>query len=610
MVNEDMNAYWYTYEMTWQVWGIPSILMWEAKIGSDKNFSYELDNTETRETIKQIFDSDLPWDSRWTYIWNLAKTVINWSQLASLPKNIWKAVKRDAPSYFTANDLADTIQNTEAGREFYRRWIVTPKTPEEAEIFFDTILKNWQYRPWSDSFTKSLIQFDDYWHMNGKEKWNKNDAEMELWLEHMKYKTNDHWEFETSWWDRVLDPSWEKLIADVKIHWYNQTYTTALIYNYSKNWLNNHSSDPNYQLYVKMLWQWQAHKLVNYRIWQLVDVLNIWKKWKDNKWTKTELENVWFDKALLLKLWQAPLEWDEISFFDKLQVLDEDNTTVAALKIIKNQAKESDRKTLDRFFDVKENDDWTTSIDLKYQYESLLTQIWAVAKAIDDWNVDLAVAEASSLVNIYKNKDPSWIVTATLIDSVYNRIYDTDSFSPSQKQAAMIALFHKNKDYIQRNPEKLRELMWDDYDVYAKYMNEMLYQWDWMLISNLESMQSSWESSSWKWSAASEFSSALKNLASKIWWEWNNWWTSSVWSQKEWVPFTIKGSSLIRELWLKWYTPEVKSLKVDAYKPHADFSLKKDINRNVKAWKTEQVSTKKQLSNIEKKTTKALEAES
>ena len=100
------------------------------------------------------------------------------------------------------------------------------------------------------------------------------------------------------------------------------------------------------------------------------------------------------------------------------------------------------------------------------------------------------------------------------------------------------------------------------------------------------------------------------NLASKIWWEWNNWWTSSVWSQKEWVPFTIKGSSLIRELWLKWYTPEVKSLKVDAYKPHADFSLKKDINRNVKAWKTEQISTKKQLSNIEKKTTKALEAES
>jgi hypothetical protein len=39
-------------------------------------------------------------------------------------------------------------------------------------------------------------------------------------------------------------------------------------------------------------------------------------------------------------------------------------------------------------------------------------------------------------------------------------------------------------------------------------------------------------------------------------------------------------------------------------------SLAKDINRTVKGPKTESVSTKKQLSNLEKKTTRALEAES
>jgi hypothetical protein len=41
--------------------------MGESKLGSDKNFSYEIDNTETWETIKQMFDSGLPWDTRWTY---------------------------------------------------------------------------------------------------------------------------------------------------------------------------------------------------------------------------------------------------------------------------------------------------------------------------------------------------------------------------------------------------------------------------------------------------------------------------------------------------------------------------------------------------------------
>ena len=611
MVNEDMNSYGYTYEMTWQVWGIPSIIMWESKLGSDKNFSYEIDNTETWETIKQMFDSGLPWDTRWTYAWNLAKTFINWSQLAALPKNVMKAINRSAPSYFTADDLAETMQNTKAWLEFYKKWIVTPQTPEEAEIFFNTMLENAKYRPWSSNFTKSIIQYEDYWHMNGKEKWNEADAEMELWLDHMKHITNEHWEIQMNGSEKVVDPSWDKLIEDVKAHWYNETYTTDLIYNYSKNWLNNHSSDPNYQLYVKLLWQWQAYNLISTRQSQLIEALNVWAKGKDNKWTKTEFENVWLDNALLLRMWQQPLEWESISFFDKLQVLDEDDATVAALQIIQSQAKEWDRKILDRFFNVKENDDWSKSVSLKYNYEQTLKQIWAVSKAIDDWNVDLAVAEASTLVNMYKNADPTGAVTATLIDSVYNRIYDTNSFSPEQKQAAMIALFHKNKEFIQRNPEKLRALLWDDYDVYADYMNSMLYQWDWMTISNLESMQSSWKSSSWSWKAAASFSSALKNLASKLWGSWkSNWWAWGTTSSKQWVPVTIKGASLVKDLWLKGYTPAVDKISISKYKPHLDLSLAKDINRKVSWPKTQQISNKKQLSKLEEKATKAIEAES
>ena len=611
MVNEDSNSYGYTFEMTWQQWWIPSILMWEWQQGSDKEFSYEIDNTETWETIKQIFSGWNSRDDRLTYAWNLWKAFVNWSQFFSLWKNAWRAWNKNAPSYYTAHDLADVLQNTEAWLEFYQKWIVTPKTKEEAEIFFDTILENSKYRPWSSNFTKSLIQYEDYWHMNGKETWNEADAEMELWLDHMKHLTNEHWVIRKNWDEKIVDPSWEKLVSAVRSWAYNDTYTTSLIYNYAKTWLDNHSSDPNYQLYMKLLWQWQAHNLIENTQDDIIKARNAGKKWTDNKWTETEFKNVWLRRDMLLAMWNTPLPWDTEIFFDKLQVLDQDSATVAALQIIQNQAKEWDRKIIDRFFNVKENDDWTKSVTLRKQYESTLTQIWAVAKAIDDWNLERAISEASTLTNMYKNADPTGAVTATLIDSVYNRIYDTDSFSPEQKQEAMIALFHHNKEFIQKNPEKMRELLWDEYDTYANYMNQMLYQWDWALLSTLESMQSSWKGSSGTAKKSKAMSNELKKLANSIgnneWWAR---WTWSIWSTKQWVPVIIKWANLVKELWLKGYTPNKVSLEFSKYKPHVDLSIWKDINRKVKWPKTQQISNKKQLSKIEDKVEKAIEAES
>lgn len=607
MVNEDMNWYGYTYEMAWQEWWIPSILMWESKLGSDKNFVYELDNTETWETIKQAFDRDNPWDTRKVYVWNLWKTMVNWSQLLSLPKNLFR-LKR-APWYSTPSDLADTIQSTEAWKEFYSRWVVTPTTPEEAKKFFDIMLANSQYRPGSSSFTKSIMQFDAYWHM-AWEKWTEDDDDMELWLNHMKYLTNEHWEYERDWWEKIVDPSWNMLMQEIQNKWYDSTYVTSLIYNYSKAWLNNHSSDPNYQLYVKMLWQWQAHLLVEKQLDDIVAALNIWQKWKDNKWTESEFKAVGNYNQMLLDLWNSVLEWDDVTFFEKLQRLDEDDSTVAALAIIQSQAKWDDRKTLDKFFDVTEKDDWTQSVKLKYNYEKVLMQVGAMAKAIDSWDVELALAEASTLVNMYSNSDPTGAITASIIDSVYNRVYDTDRFTPSQKQDIMIALFHKNKDFIQKNPEELRRYLWDDYDVFADYMNQMLYQWDSMTISNLESIQTGGNGSSLKSSAAGKFSSALKKLATSYGWSWwSGRWTGSVGSYKDWVPVVIKWANLVKDLWLKGYTPSEVDIKLSPYKPHTDLSIKKDIKRKVKPKTTTAVSSSKQISKIEEKTQKAIEAE-
>lgn len=77
------------------------------------------------------------------------------------------------------------------------------------------------------------------------------------------------------------------------------------------------------------------------------------------------------------------------------------------------------------------------------------------------------------------------------------------------------------------------------------------------------------------------------------------------------MPVTVKWADLVKDLWLKWYTPEITSrAQFKWYKPHANFSIWKDINRKVKKTQTQQISSKKQLSKAEEKVTKATQAES
>ena len=612
MMDEDMNSYGYTTEITWEVWWIPGILMWEAQRGSDKEFNYNLNDNETWETMKALFDWDVVRDDKWTYAGNLRKTVVNSSQLFSLPKNVKRALTRSAPSYYTAKDLSEVIQNTWAWKEFYDKWYVTPATEKQAEIFFNTILENWKYRPWSSSFNKSLMNFEKYGHMNWKEKWNEADAEMEFWLDHMKHPTNARWDIISQ--DKI-DNWWTLLLQDLNAHYYNQTYVTDTIYNYAKEWLNQHTDDPHYQLYVKLLWQWYATNLIENAEDEAIKALNIWKKWTwDKKWTETEFEQAseWYYK-MLLNLWNSLLPWEDVTLFDKLQVLDQDASIQAALTIIKEETTNAeDRDVLNKFFETKVQEDWTEIATMKNSYKSILTQFGSMARALEDWNIDRFIAESSSIANQFIQDDPSGLVTTSLIDSIYQRVYNTDSLSPELKLEAMAALFHHNKDFIERNSEKLRETMWDDYDVIADYMNWIIYQWDGETISTLESLVSSWKSansgSGKTWKA---LSSAFKETALKVWWSnysrWN-WWTSS--SYKQFAPVQIKWASLVKELWVKWYSPNTAKLSFESFKPKLDLSLNKDINRKVKTTKTQTVSSKKQLSDIEKKATKAIEAES
>lgn len=563
--------------------------------------------------MQMLASWDVARDDKRAYAGNLWKTFINGSQLISLPKNLTKALQRRAPSYFTSTDLSEALQSTEAWREFYQRWMVTPSTPEEAKLFVDYILKNWQYRPWSTSFNKSIVQFDSYWHMNGKEKWNAADAEMELWLEHMKYETDENWVFIKSWWKKKIDEKWTNLMEDIKSHFYNPDYVASITYNYAQQWLDEHSSDPNYNLYLKMLWQWHATQVIKQRENEILDYLNAsaWR-WADNRWNKTEFENSWQYDEMLLEMWNSKLVWDDITFFERLNILDADASTAAWLLVIREQMKnEGDRKILDRFFNVSTGDDWVQSIELKSQYKSLLTQMWSMAKALDAWNLERFRAESSSLVHQFKNDDPTGIVTATLIDSVFNRINDSTTLSPEQKWEAFAALFHDNKEYIQKNPEIMREMLWDDYNTWADYMNKMLYQRDWTVISNLESIQSSWsKSSSSAWWRAAKLSNEMKKLSLSYWWDWYKrtyHWRAG--EYKQWVPVKVQWASLVKELWVKWYVPGNMKAAFKWFSPNLDLSISKDIKRKIKTTKSQAVSSKKQISKITEKTTKATEVE-
>lgn len=623
MVNEDENSYWYTYEVSWQVWWIPSIAMWEAQIWSDKSFMYALDNSETWKTIQLIADDDVARADKKKYRGNLWKAFVNGSQLFKTGKNLIKIKKWEYnKSFFSSEDLAWIIQQTKAWKEFYDKWYVIPSTNEEAVTFIKTILNHSEYRPGSKQFNKSLLQFEDFGHMDAA-KWNAGDAQMELWLEHMKYETNEHWEFVKKNWERVVDENWNKLITNVKQYYSNEEYVTNVIYNYSKDWLDEHSSDPNYPLYLKMLWQWNAHMLIESELNKRKAIHNKWVKW-DLKWTDANLDAAEY-RDMIMEMGNSILDGDNITFFEKLNRLDEDDATLVALKIIRDQATDLWRLDIEKFFNVetsKEDDTIVENVTLKSQYESVLKQIWQIGRAIDEWNADRVVAIMSSLTHQFKNDDPTGEVTAMVINSTYDRINDAKNLSPMMKNEMMIGLFYDNKDFIQRNPEKMRELLWDDYDEYARKMNEMLYKWDGQIISNMEELITRNEGATEaiskavkKWSWASR---ALKSAATNFSWisgswvgngrrttgqrAWQGYW--------EWVPVKVKWADLVKELWLKGYNPTNVNEIVFKHTPTLDLSLAKDINRKVKTTKSQTISSKKQLSKLEEKATKAIEAES
>lgn len=590
MMDEDVSNYWFTYETSTDTerW-IPWIIMWESSAW-DKTFSYELSNTETWSAIKQIFLSDTDMKTRFAYAWNIWEWLANTSQLFSIPKNIKKAIGRYAASPYTMDDFADLADKTLAWKEFWETGRVTPRNWEERKIFINTILDHWQYRPWSSSFNKSMMNYDTTWHMDWKT-WDDADAEMEFLLEHIKYQVNSDWTFKHDRnWEKIIDPNWTAHMANIKQYYYNQTYTTQANYDYIKNWIDNHNEDPNYRLYIKLLWEWAATNYIDKAADNYMNILNRGKKWADNKWTAKELKESWiYYWEFMDYLTKVDINW-LWNIFDALQVLDQDAAIQAWIWIISHElTDEKDQKALRNFFKFDKEGNPT---GLSTQYQTQLRQIWAMGRALDEGNIERFIWEASSLTHIYMKDDPTWVVALTAIDSIKNRVLQQDNLSDEQKLESVTALFHSFHDVLIEHWEEAKKIMWEDYDKYLGYVNDILYQWDWDTISALRG--SEMKNSSWWRSKAAKLSSNIKDLIWKMWGNPGSRWTGST-QNKNFATFKIWWADLVKALWLKWASSSNPKISIKWYDPNINLWPKKDVTRESKWLWTQEIKKKKQI---------------
>jgi len=88
---------------------------------------------------------------------------------------------------------------------------------------------------------------------------------------------------------------------------------------------------------------------------------------------------------------------------------------------------------------------------------------------------------------------------------------------------------------------------------------------------------------------------------------WENYWGNSTWwgsTYKQWVPVEISWAELVRELWVKWYTPTQDKISLKWWKPTVDFWISKDVKRKTKNPSTK-ITSSKTLTKLEDKAEKA-----
>lgn len=635
LMNEDETSYWYNTELIWWRPGaIPSIISWETSNDWDKAYSYDLANSETWLNITSWYDAMKNWDSDTAriYYYNNLDSFINGSQARSFLKNaakalrpaLWDSMRKWLSEWTLATwrvyamstpwDLAevwDLMAQTAVGSELFTQWYSVPRAEADIKILVDEVLKQRNHRPWNDWFNKSMFNFDKSGHMASLEKSNEADAGMEMLLNNIKYERGDNFEFITDeQWRKIVTDYWQMHMNDLNRRINDEDYMTMANFNFINGWVEANNDDPNYMFYKRLIWEWLAGRYMNEKITEYIDWYNKinWLK-KDAKLTKTELTDASGDYQLYayLSSIESDITWERRGFLESIMLLDKPAALSANIKMIARQMEDLWYKDeIKKMFNVDEDG----NVTLSNRYQAYLEEQAKLSKYLDEWDLESFIAETASITRLFEKDDPYGLATTMLITSRINRINQADSLSVEQKAKAINVLMTDNYEFIQQHIPEFIDELWSAAKAYIAQMNESLYDVS-LIWDDLTRVSEMNKSSSWRSSWIS-ISNKAKNLLWKLWSSTGSWrW---VWGWKtynyNYVPVRLEGSKLLKATGSVWYNPISASIAIAQYKPHIDLSIWKDINRNIKTTKTQPISTKKQLSDIEKKTTKALTAES
>lgn len=638
LMNEDETNYWYSTELinSW-AWGIPFIITWETDVNGDKAYSYDMAWTETWLNLVNWREAKKAWDTAAAreYVLNNIDSFYNSSQMFNFVRNIWRAVAgsdwvwdkikdwlsdgiliwwRIYPMWspFDLAEAWEVMRETDAGNKYMTYWYYVPTDIKDIEILVKEVMWQAKHRPGNDWFNKSMFNFDASDHMKNLEESNAADASMELLLSNIKYLRDDDFKFVLDdKWNKIVNPEWTLHMNDMYLRFNDENYMTNSNFNFINSWIERNNKDPNYMLYKRLIAEWVAWRYVNQQIQKEINWYNktYWLKW-DYRVTKTKLEDSNQDYSEIyarLPSVVSTITWKESSFLQSIIEMDKAAASQATIKMIERQlAKLWDTKTVQKFF--KFDDDW--NVNLSSRYESYIEEQAKLSQMLRDEDLEWFIAETSSITKMFEKEDPYGLATTTLISSRIHRINQADNLTPEQKAKAINALMVDNYEFIQQHVPEFIDELWENAAVYIDQMNNSIYDisliWDLLTRQNEANNSKSWRSSSVKisWMAKNLLASLGKSTGT---WNW-------VWGWKSYnyniVPVKLDWAKLIKATWGKWYTPKTATAAFESYTPHVDFSVAKDINRQVKWPTTQQISNKKQLSKLESSATKALEAES
>ena len=618
-MNEDANDYWFTYEYLPDESWIPSIIRWEWALGSVKSFSYDLSNNNTWTSIQQIF-SDGWWDEKKTYLEDVWWGMINSSQAWSSIKNAIKATpyyneifswlwlwNRKSPWSF--DSFADVLEKTESGRELLETWKVNPKTIPQIKTFINQFIdedgessNRSAYKPFGENFAEAISNYNQLWHI----KWDEAhswDKETEFMLSQIRYERDSNGNFVEKNWKKVETQLWKDITEYIKLHPTDMDATSIDVSKMIFKWVEDNNDDPNYLLYQSLIWQGMADMYLTNAWNDYQDAWNGllgWKKAKD-KLTKTEAQNSWWYWDNFMKyLSGTKVSWTDVNLVEYLQRLDRQAAMSSYIKMIKDELTDTkDIENIERYVTFYEDQYWNEKTKINSQYASQIEALGWIWDAIDKGNLEMMMWRASSFANTYLKDDETWLVKASVITSLINKIRDTD-ISPKLKLEMIIALWENHAEFLQTHlPDMIANLWEDAADALLGIVNEHIYEWDWAVNAAI------WDAIiNWDWDAAkqwggtsSKFKSALAVTTKLKNWAWTSGngygWRTSTTSTAKWVPYTLNIAKLLDSTWGKGYSPKNPEINIRTYKPTIDLSIGKDVTRTTKAPKTQELKKKK-----------------